>query len=55
VASAKTLVLDVPSVIVPLERNVLLNPAHPAIEKVKARNLGRFQYDARLRPVSKKA
>jgi len=47
---AGTLVLDVPSVIVPRERNYLLNPTHPGIKKVKARNLGRFTYDTRLQP-----
>jgi hypothetical protein len=46
------LVLDVPSVIVPQERNYLLNPLHKGIAKVKATNLGRFSYDPRLRPLS---
>jgi RES domain-containing protein len=50
VRAAGSLLLDVPSVIVPQERNVLLNPLHPGIERVVARNLGRFLYDDRLRP-----
>jgi RES domain-containing protein len=41
------LVLSVPSVIVPLERNYLLNPNHPAMAGVKARNLGKYIYDTR--------
>jgi RES domain-containing protein len=45
--AARQLVLAVPSVVVPLERNYLLNPAHPGMAKVKARNLGRYVYDAR--------
>jgi RES domain-containing protein len=44
---ARELVLAVPSVIVPLERNYLLNPAHPAMARVKAKNLGRYVYDMR--------
>jgi RES domain-containing protein len=47
---AKSLVLDVPSVIVPQERCYVINPAHPRSGEVKARNLGRFLYDPRLRP-----
>lgn len=46
--SKKSLVLDLPSVVIPLERNYVLNPAHRGIERVKAKNLGRFAYDARL-------
>ncbi|MDB5806238.1 MAG: hypothetical protein JWN73_3560 [Betaproteobacteria bacterium] len=45
--AARQLVLAVPSVIVPLERNYLLNPGHPGMAKVKARNLGKYVYDAR--------
>lgn len=47
-ASATHLVLDVPSVIVPWERNLLLNPAHPGSKALKASNLGKFLYDLRL-------
>ena len=48
VASASHLVLDVPSAIVPWERNLLLNPVHPASKALKATNLGKFVYDLRL-------
>lgn len=47
---AKSLVLDVPSVIVPQERCYVLNPMHANSGQAKARNLGRFLYDPRLRP-----
>lgn len=40
--------LMVPSVIVPEEFNVLLNPAHPAAVKIKAVVVRRFIYDRRL-------
>ncbi|MCD2514359.1 RES family NAD+ phosphorylase [Acidovorax sp. D4N7] len=42
------LLLLVPSVIVPMENNVLLNPAHPDLAKVRAVNHGPFRYDGRL-------
>jgi RES domain-containing protein len=48
VLGRSTLVMDVPSVIVPRERNVILNPLHAGMRQVKARNLGRFAYDTRL-------
>ncbi|SEO58998.1 RES family NAD+ phosphorylase [Nitrosovibrio sp. Nv6] len=38
-----------PSVIVPEENNVLINPAHPAAARIKAKKLRRWAYDARLR------
>ncbi|QWT21957.1 RES domain-containing protein [Bacillus sp. NP157] len=40
----------VPSIVVPLEQNVLLNPAHPQSHALKAENLGKFTFDARIRP-----
>lgn len=43
-----SLLLYVPSVIVPMESNVLLNPAHPDLARVKAVNHGPFRYDGRL-------
>ncbi len=42
------LVLVVPSVAVPTEDNVLLNPAHPAFARVRIKNLGRLDFDHRL-------
>ena len=42
--------LAVPSVIVPLERNLLLNPRHPAFGDVEIGDPIRFRFDARLEP-----
>ena len=42
--------LSVPSVIVPLERNYVLNPEHPAFFRIKWEGLGDFEFDQRLRP-----
>lgn len=41
--------LKVPSVVVPLETNWLLNPRHPAIRKVKPVVIGPLSFDACLR------
>ncbi len=38
----------VPSVVLPLERNVVLNPLHPAIERVKVVAIYDFSYDDRM-------
>lgn len=40
--------LMVPSVIVPEEFNVLVNPAHPAASRIKATVVRQFVYDPRL-------
>lgn len=48
-ASGATLLAKVPSIIVPEEFNVLLNPAHPEIGSVKATVVRKWLYDARLR------
>lgn len=42
-------VLDIPSVIVAEERNILINPAHPDAASITATKLRRFRYDERLR------
>lgn len=42
------LLLCVPSVIVPEEQNVLLNPLHPDTAKVSARKVRKWIYDSRL-------
>lgn len=44
-------VLDVPSAIVPEERNILINPRHPDAAKIKAGIVRRWLYDPRLRKV----
>lgn len=46
--SKKSLLLKVPSVIIPEEYNVLLNPSHPDFKKVKVIKASPFQFDARL-------
>jgi RES domain-containing protein len=49
-AAARTsALLMVPSVIVPEERNVLINPAHPDAARLRAKKLRRWTYDPRLR------
>lgn len=46
--SGKTLLLRVPSVMVPGEYNVLINPRHPDFDKVKASRPLPFMYDNRI-------
>ena len=46
--AAGPLVLEVPSVVVPEESNLLLNPRHPDMKRVKATKLRLWQYDGRL-------
>jgi RES domain-containing protein len=49
-AAARTsALLTVPSVIVPEERNILINPAHPDTTQLRAIKLRRWTYDPRLR------
>jgi len=45
---ATTLLARVPSIIVPEEFNVLINPSHAGILAVRSRKVRRFTYDARL-------
>lgn len=47
-AQAASAALLVPSVLVPQERNVLLNPAHPAFDEVEIGPATPFRFDARL-------
>jgi RES domain-containing protein len=44
----KSVVLRIPSVIVPSESNFLLNPAHPDFDKLAIRTPQRFRFDSRL-------
>jgi RES domain-containing protein len=46
--SADSLLAEVPSVIVPEESNVLINPAHAGAARLKARKLRQWRYDLRL-------
>lgn len=48
VEAHQSLVLEVPSVIVPLETNYLINPAHPAFEQVDVGASLELPLDARL-------
>jgi RES domain-containing protein len=45
----KSALLLVPSVIVPEELNVLINPQHPDVTNITATKLRKWIYDARLR------
>lgn len=47
-ATKKSALLLVPSVIIPEERNILINPAHPDAIKIRTKKLRRWTYDARL-------
>lgn len=50
IAKNRALLLRVPSVIVPEETNVLLNPAHPRAGEVRVERTRPFAYDPRLLP-----
>lgn len=45
----ETAILKVPSAIIDLEYNYLLNPAHPDFEKIKIRSVNKFTFDPRLK------
>lgn len=49
IADAATLLLEVPSVIVPEEANVLINPAHTDLPRIMATKVRRWTYDPRTR------
>ena len=49
VKSGRSAVLAVPSVLVPFERTLLLNPRHPDFKKIEIRDMGGFMLDRRLR------
>jgi RES domain-containing protein len=53
--SRKSLLAEVPSVIVPEETNLLLNPLHPAHGEVVAEIVRPWVYDTRLLPTSRSA
>jgi RES domain-containing protein len=48
VQSRKSLIAEVPSIVVPDEFNVLINPRHPDAAKIITRKIRRWNYDARL-------
>jgi RES domain-containing protein len=47
--SGSSLSLQVPSVVVPQERNLLLNPAHPEFIRVRLLDAQPFHFDERLK------
>ena len=48
IRSLASAVLEVPTAIVPLEQNYLLNPAHPDFARIKLERPRRFRFDQRL-------
>jgi RES domain-containing protein len=48
IASGEGAVLEVPSAVVPAEKNYLLNPAHPGFGRVTLGTPQRFSFDRRL-------
>ena len=49
VASGRTLLARVPSAVLPLERNLLINPAHPDHARLAIRQVVPFRFDSRMR------
>lgn len=49
VAKASSVVLAVPSVVIPEERNYLLNPAHPDFKRIVISPSKPFHFDPRMR------
>jgi RES domain-containing protein len=47
-ASRRSLLAEVPSIVVPEEANVLVSPAHPDLAKLVARKQRKWTFDARL-------
>ncbi len=47
-AAGKSLGLMVPSAVLPIERNLILNPLHPEMTSVKILRTSEFQFDPRL-------
>lgn len=48
VDKANSLILKVPSVVIPGEQNILINPNHPEFKKVKIEEIADFKFDDRL-------
>ncbi|UCD80892.1 MAG: RES domain-containing protein [Desulfobacterales bacterium] len=48
VESQESVILEVPSTIVPTEKNYLINPAHPDLRKLKLGSPTKFEFDPRL-------
>jgi RES domain-containing protein len=54
VSSSRTAVLSVPSALIPGERNLLLNPAHPEARQLTVQAMEPFRLDPRLNPRKKR-
>lgn len=50
--SASNLMFKVPSVLVQTEWNILINPAHPEMEKIEIKEIRPFTFDTRLHQTS---
>jgi RES domain-containing protein len=48
VQNQQSVIIEVPSAIVPTEKNFLINPAHPDFNKLKIGNPGKLEFDPRL-------
>ncbi len=48
IESKKSLLLEVPSIIIPDEKNILINPSHKLIDKVKIKSVDKFEFDERF-------
>lgn len=46
----RSVLLIVPSTVIPMENNVLINPLHPDAVHIKLTRTTKFTYDSRLRP-----
>jgi RES domain-containing protein len=49
VESRTSALLSVPSVMILMEQNVLINPLHPEASRLLFTNMGKFVFDARIR------
>lgn len=47
-SSGRTAALSVPSAVIKVERNVLLNPRHPAVRRIRVSSDEAFSFDTRL-------
>jgi RES domain-containing protein len=50
IASRRSVLLIVPSVVIPQETNILINPNHPDASAIKIIKTTKFIYDGRIRP-----
>lgn len=48
VKSGENALLSVPSVVIPMEQNVLINPSHPEAAQLSFTNTGKFLFDRRI-------